>query len=144
MFMRGSDHVKDVGKKRANKPLWNHILEKHKGIMEVPIFSHFSRKLHRFLRKPQRRKADEGVWITKLNPTTRMNSKNEFLRGTNISMQQVRGVGIIQLLTTWVEREYFSGGASEDGAEILGPFTLNNLNSLMAEGLVAVMLNSYL
>ena len=25
MFMRGSDYVKDVEKKRANKPLWNHI-----------------------------------------------------------------------------------------------------------------------
>ena len=63
--------------------------------MEVPMFSHFSMKLHRFFRKPQRRKADKGVRITKLDPKTRMNSKNEFLQGTNIVMQPVRGVGII-------------------------------------------------
>ena len=36
-----------------------------------------------------------------------------------------------------MERDYFSGVASEGGTEVLGPFPLNNVNSLMAEGLVA-------
>ena len=36
-----------------------------------------------------------------------------------------------------MERDYFSGVASEGGTEVLGPFSLNNVNSLMAEGLVA-------
>ena len=95
MFMRGSDYVKDVENKRANKPLWNHIIEKHNGVMAVRMFSHFSMRLYRYFRKPQRRKADEGVRIAKLNPNTRMNSKNEFLQGTNIFMQPVRGVGVV-------------------------------------------------
>ena len=95
MFMRVSDYVKDVEKKRANKPLWNHIIEKHNGVMEVPMFSHFTMRLYRYFGKPQRRKADEGVRIAKLNPNTRMNSKNELLQGTNIFMQPVRGVGVI-------------------------------------------------
>ena len=33
LYMRGVDYVKDVANKKANKPLWKHILEKHGGIM---------------------------------------------------------------------------------------------------------------
>ena len=44
--------------------------------------------------KPQRRKANEGVRISNLNPETRMNSKDEFRQGTNITMRPVRGVGV--------------------------------------------------
>ena len=29
LFMRGSVYVKDVEKKKSNKPLWKHIEEKH-------------------------------------------------------------------------------------------------------------------
>ena len=42
----------------------------------------------------QRRKANEGVRISHLNPDTRMNSKDEFRQGTNISMRATRGVGV--------------------------------------------------
>ena len=44
--------------------------------------------------KPQRRKANEGVRIAHLDPETRMNSKDEFMQGTNIFMHAVRGVGV--------------------------------------------------
>ena len=94
LFMRGSDYVKDVEKKRTNKPLWKHIVEKHGGVMVGNMFSHFSMRLIQFFSKPQRRKANEGVRIVHLNPDTRMNSKDEFLQGTNIYMQPVRGVGV--------------------------------------------------
>ena len=94
LFMRGSDYVKDVEKKKSNKPLWKHIEEKHGGVMEVAMFSHFSMKLTQVFNKPQRRKANEGVRIVHLNPDGRMNSKDEFLQGTNIYMQPVRGVGV--------------------------------------------------
>ena len=94
MFMRGSNYVSDVDKKRTNKPLWKHIVEKHKGVMEVPMFEHFTMKLTGVFSKPQRRKADEGVRIHHLDPDTRMNSKDEFLQGTNLFLQSVRGVGV--------------------------------------------------
>ena len=58
------------------------------------MFSQFSMELIQFFEKPQRRKANEGVIIVHLNPDTRMNSKDEFLQGTNIFMQPVRGVGV--------------------------------------------------
>ena len=94
MFMRGCNYVTDVDKKRENKPLYKHIVEKHNGIMEVPMFEHFKMKLVKIFDKPQRRKADEGVRISRLNPDTRMNSKDEFLQGTNLFLQTVRGVGV--------------------------------------------------
>ena len=78
-----------------NKPLWKHIVEKHQGDAQgVPMFSHFSMKLTSVFVKPQRRKANEGVRISHLDPNTRMNSKEEFLQGTNIFMQPVRGVRV--------------------------------------------------
>ena len=83
--MRGCDYVKDVEKKRTNKPLWKHIVEKHGGVMELALFSQFSMKLVQFFEKPQRRKANEGVRIVHLNPDSRMNSKDEFLQGTTYS-----------------------------------------------------------
>ena len=94
LYMRGCDYVKDVKKKRMNKPLWKHIVEKHEGVMQLNMFSHFTMKPIQFFEKPQRRKANEGVRIVHLNPDTRMNSKDEFLQGTNIIMQPVRGVGV--------------------------------------------------
>ena len=94
LFNRGENHVNDVEKKRAHSPLWKHILEKHNGVMVVPIFSHFQMKLTQFFSKPQRRKANEGVRIANLDPDVRMNSKDEFLQGCNIFMQPVRGVGV--------------------------------------------------
>ena len=90
----GLDYVKDVEKKKNNKPMWKHIVDKHEGVMQVTMFSHFTMKLVQFFSKPQRRKANEGVRIVHLNPETRMNSKDEFLQGTNIFMQPMRGVGV--------------------------------------------------
>ena len=46
--------------------------------------------------KPQRRKANEGVRISHLDPETRMNSRDEFRQGTNIMMRAMRGVGVWQ------------------------------------------------
>ena len=69
-------------------------MEKHGGVLQVPMFSHFKMKLTQIFSKPQRRKADEGVRIVHLNPDTRMNSKLEFLQGTNLFLQPVRGVGV--------------------------------------------------
>ena len=63
-------------------------------MMEVPIFQHFSMKLTKVFKKPQRRKADEGVRIAHLDPETRMNSKDEFKQGTNIFVEPMRGVGV--------------------------------------------------
>ena len=94
LYNRGENHVTDVEKKRTNSPLWKHILEKHNGVMAIPIFSHFEMKLIQFFSKPQRRKANEGVRISHLDPDIRMNSKDEFLQGCNIYMQPVRGVGV--------------------------------------------------
>ena len=62
--------------------------------MGVPMFEHFSMKMVKVFRKPQRRKANEGVRISHLDPDTRMNSKEEFMQGTNIFMQPMRGVGV--------------------------------------------------
>ena len=94
LYRRGLDYVQDVEKKRINKPLWKHIMEKHGDVMEVPIFQHFSMKLTKIFKKPQCRKADEGVRIAHLDPQTRMNSKDEFRQGTNIFMEPMRGVGV--------------------------------------------------
>ena len=94
IFQRGSQYVDDVDKKRGNKPLWKHIEEKHGGVMSVPMFSHFKMEVVQFFTSAQRRKADEGVRIAHLNPDTRMNSKDEFLQGTNLFLVPVRGVGM--------------------------------------------------
>jgi hypothetical protein len=94
LFVRGGDYVRDVERRAADKPLWKHIIEKHGGIMAVPMFDHFEMKLVRYFQLPQRRKADEGVRIAHLDPETRLNSKEEFRQGTNIAMQPVRGVGV--------------------------------------------------
>ena len=94
LYMRGGEHISDCEKKVADKPLWKHILEKHGGRMEVGIFEHFKMILTGVFFKPQRRKADEGVRISHLNPDTRMNSKDEFRQGTNITMRPMRGVGV--------------------------------------------------
>ena len=95
LYGRGCEYVSDFEKKRMNKPLWKHIVEKHQGDSQgLSMFSHFSMKLTSVFAKPQRRKANEGVRISNLDPDTRMNSKDEFLQGTNIFMQPVRGVGV--------------------------------------------------
>ena len=94
MFQRGSEYVDDVEKRRANKPLWKHIQEKHGGVMSVPMFSHFKMEVVKFFSSAQRRKADEGVRISHLDPNTRMNSKDEFMQGTNLFLMPVRGVGL--------------------------------------------------
>ena len=93
LFCRGVEHVADAQRKAADKPLWKHILEKHGGRLSIPIFEHFSMSRTGVFFKPQRRKANEGVRISNLNPETRMNSKDEFRQGTNITMRAVRGVG---------------------------------------------------
>ena len=95
LFTRGNEYVKEVEKKIADKPLWKHILEKHGGIMEVPMFSHFTMKAVQFFRQPQRRKAHEGVRIVHLDHATRMKSKLEFRQRTNILLRVVRGVGAV-------------------------------------------------
>ena len=92
--MRGVNYISDLRKKLTNKPLWKHILDKHYGVMNVLMFSHFKMELVNIFSKPQRRKAEEGVRIYHLDPETRMNSKNEFLQGTNLYLQPVRGVGV--------------------------------------------------
>ena len=94
MFQRGCQHVDDVSKRRGNTPLWKHILEKHGGVMAVPIFSHFKMELVKFFSSAQRRKADEGVRISHLDQDTRMNSKDEFMQGANLFLVPVRGVGL--------------------------------------------------
>ena len=94
MYMRGCNYVADIERRRANKPLWKHIVDKHSGLMEVPMFSHFEMKLVKIFSKPQRRKADEGVRISHLDPDTRINNKDEYLQGTNLFLQTMRGVGV--------------------------------------------------
>ena len=94
LFMRGVEHIADCQKKAAEKPLWKHIQDKHQGRMEFQIFEHFKMTQTGIFFKPQRRKANEGVRISHLNPDTRMNSKDEFRQGTNISMRATRGVGV--------------------------------------------------
>ena len=86
-------HVADAQRRAADKPLWKHILDKHEGRLAISIFEHFSMIRTGVFVKPQRRKANEGVRISHLNPDTRMNSKDEFRQGTNITMRPVRGVG---------------------------------------------------
>ena len=95
MFMRGCNYVYDFERRKVNSPLWKHILEKHGGEMENTMFTHFKMELVKVFSKPQRRKADEGVRIHHLDPDTRMNSKDEYLQGTNLFLQPMRGVGII-------------------------------------------------
>ena len=92
IFQRGSQYVGDVEKRRANKPLWKHIQEMHGGVMSVPLFSHFKMEVVRYFSSAQRRKADEGVRIPNLDPETRMNSKDEFMQGTNLFLVPVRAV----------------------------------------------------
>ena len=94
MYLRGSQHVDDVDKRRGNTPLWKHIVEKHGGVMALPIYSHFKMELVGFFSSAQRRKADEGVRISHLDPETRMNSKDEFMQGANLFLVPVRGVGL--------------------------------------------------
>ena len=94
LFMRGLEHLTDLEKKVAEKPLWKHIQEKHQGRMEVTPFEHFEMSQKGTFLKPQRRKANEGVRISHLNPDTRMNSRDEFRQGTNIVMRAVRGLGV--------------------------------------------------
>jgi hypothetical protein len=94
LYMRGTDYVRDVDKKLADKPLWKHVIEKHGGRMEVPMFQHFTMSLTQHFTFPQRRKANEGVRIAHLDPDTRLNSKDEFRQGTNIAMRPARGVGV--------------------------------------------------
>ena len=62
--------------------------------MSVPMFSHFKVEVVRFFSSAQRRKADEGVRIAHLDPDTRINSKDEFMQGTNLFLVPVRGVGL--------------------------------------------------
>ena len=94
IYLRGAQYVDDVDKKRGNKPLWKHIQEHHGGVMSVPMFSHFKMEVVQFFSSAQRRKANEGVRIAHLDPDTRMNSKDEFLQGTNLFLVPVRGVGM--------------------------------------------------
>ena len=56
LYMRGCDYVKDVKKKRMNKPLWKHIFEKHEGVMQLNMFSHFTMKLIQFCEKTTKKK----------------------------------------------------------------------------------------
>ena len=93
LFCRGVDHVADAQRRAVDKPLWKHILDKHEGRLASPIFEHFTMSRTGVFVKPQRRKANEGVRISNLNPVTRMNSKDEFRQGTNITMRPVRGLG---------------------------------------------------
>ena len=93
-FCRGEDQIADVQRRAADKPLWKHIMDKHGGRMDITTFEHFSMAKTGVFFKPQRRKANEGVRISNLNLETRMNSKDEFRQGTNITMRPVRGVGV--------------------------------------------------
>lgn len=95
--MRGVEYIGDLEKRAAEKPLWKHkIQEKHNSAMEADIFEHEHFKMTQtgIFFKPQKRKANEGVRISHLNPDTRMNSKDEFRQGTNITMRAIRGVGV--------------------------------------------------
>ena len=62
--------------------------------MEIDIFEPFEMIQTGVFFKPQRRKANEGVRMSHLNPETRMNSRDEFRQGTNITMRVIRGVGV--------------------------------------------------
>ena len=92
--MRGGEHLTDWEKRAKEKPLWKHIIEKHDGTMEIDTFDHFEMVQTGVFFKPQRRKANEGVRISHLDPETRMNSGDEFRQGTNIMMRAMRGVGV--------------------------------------------------
>ena len=48
LYVRGLDYVKDVEKKKTNKPLWKHIVKKHEGVVQVTMFSYFTMKLVQF------------------------------------------------------------------------------------------------
>ena len=65
LYKRGEDYVNDVAHKRTNKPLWKHIVAKHDGIMQVPMFQHFSMKLDKVFIKPQRRGSEFLTWTLK-------------------------------------------------------------------------------
>ena len=62
--------------------------------MQAAPFEHFEMSIKGAFLKPQRRKADEGVRISNLNPDTRMNSRDEFRQGTNIIMRAVIRLGV--------------------------------------------------
>ena len=99
---------------------WMALLCSKEGVMKVTMFSNFTMKLEQFFSEPQRRKANEGVQILHLNPETRMNSKDEFLQGTNIFMQPLRGAGVWGVETQGGEgRPSTPGEASEGGTEAL-------------------------
>ena len=66
----------DVRKKSADKPLWKHIREKHDGRMEVEMFDHFRMELTGIFSSAQRRKANEGVRISRACLTVRFTVKN--------------------------------------------------------------------
>ena len=57
------------------------------------MFEYFKITNIQFIYKPQRRLANEGVRIVKLDPNTRLNSKDEFKQGNNVMMKPVTGVG---------------------------------------------------
>ena len=50
-------------------------------------------KLVKVFSMSQRRKADEDVRVVHLEPDTKTNTKLEFLNGTNVFLQRVRGWG---------------------------------------------------
>ena len=74
--MRGVNYVLDLKAKKFTKPLWKHILDKHNGVMNVPMFARLKMELVNIFSKPQRRKNDEGVRIYHLNIDNQINSKN--------------------------------------------------------------------
>ena len=84
----------DCEKRAKEKPFWKHIIEKHEGRMEIDKFEHFEMVQTGVFFKYQRRKANDGVRISHLDPGTRMNSRDAFRQGTNIMMRAMRGVGV--------------------------------------------------
>ena len=82
--------------------------------MEIDLFEHFEMIQTGVFFKPQRRKANEGVRISHLDPETRMNSRDEFRQGTNIMMRAMRGVGV------WPSTER-AGGRRSSSMQSLSP-----------------------
>ena len=104
--------------------------------MEVTPFEHFEMSLKGIFLKPQRRKADEGVRISHLNPDTRMNSRDEFRQGTNIVMRAVRGLGVwaSERQRVWVAEvaQCNPPPAGQPGGEVV---TINTVFVTRKEGL---------
>ena len=65
--------------------------------MEITTFEHFSMAMTGVFFKPQRRKANEGVRISNLNPETRMNSKDEF-RQEGYTLDREKTVSFVLLI----------------------------------------------